>query len=145
MYWNQLNHAGIVSLLAKRPPNKSIGIIITGATAIAVISFSKADDTKYPIEAAAYTCNSRVSKKHKNYTDVISKPTEKYMIRALRIGFRTKTGVSMIIFEVKYGPTSYILLACSLRNTGRSRWNTRIVFIRLPMKRLVAVKKHRAK
>jgi len=48
----------------------------------------------------------------------------------------------MITLAKKYGLTPYILLACSLRNTGLSYWNTNRVLNRFIINMLVDRKKN---
>lgn len=50
-------------------------------------------------------------------------------------------GASAKILDAKYGNTPYILLACSLKNTGLSYWKVRIVVIKLAIILLTETKK----
>ena len=140
-YWNQLIQSGMFWGFANCPPNNISGMTTIGASAVTVSSLLKMLDMKQPKEAAVWVSNSRIKQKQKNCGAVIIRPILKYTITANIIGEMIRRGVSVVILARQQEVTSYMLFACSLRNTGLSGQNVMMVPIMLAMVKFTTTKK----
>lgn len=122
-YWIHLNHTYTSPRFTKNPPKRMNGSIHNVTTAVPTDALETAHPTKNPIEVAQSTSKIRVTAKIKNLSASAVRPTAKYTAQDNKNGKMNWKGISIKDFEVKYVKTPYILLAYSLKKTGRSTKN----------------------